>query len=323
MKRFLVALFCLGVLAAGFAPAGDSYPVRPVQVIVPYSAGGGTDLSVRVLADAVKKVLPRGFVVVNQPGGGGSIGTSGISHAKPDGYTIGTGSQGPLALLPHYGGIDYTKDDFEYIALLGKNLMCIAVGKRSPVQSAQELIDYAKANPGKLTVGNSGAGGANHLMAEGFAQAAGIQIKSMPFNGASNAITAAVGNHINVVTGHPSELVNHAKSGNLKVILVVDGQRIKEFPDAPTAKELGIDFEWASWKGVVGPKGMPEDVRQVLTDAVEKALQDPDFLKKMEDLGEYVEFMNGADYKALCDSDSAKAEAVIRSLGMYGMNAKK
>ncbi|MCC8191300.1 MAG: tripartite tricarboxylate transporter substrate binding protein [Planctomycetes bacterium] len=321
MKRtHLILALCL---FAGMAVRAGDYPVRPIQVIVPYSAGGGTDLAVRLLAESVKKTLPTGMVVLNQPGGGGSIGTSAISHAAPDGYTIGTGSQGPLCLLPHYGGTDYTKDDFEYIAFMGRNLMCLAVGKRSPVQSAEELVEYCKNNPNKFTIANSGAGGANHLMSEGLARAAGIEIKAMPFNGAANAITAAVGGHVNAVVAHPSELVNHVKSGNLTVILVASEDRIKEFPDAPTTDEVGIPFHWAAWKGIVGPRNMPEDVRAILADAIETAMKDPDFLQKMADLGEYVEFYNGADFKKLCDADSEQAETIIRSLGLYGMNAGK
>jgi Uncharacterized protein conserved in bacteria len=315
-------LLCLFALISFAAHAGE-FPVRPIQVLVPYSAGGGTDLAVRILAESVKKTLPKGLVVINQPGGGGSIGTSAIKHAAPDGYTIGTGSQGPLCLLPHYGGTDYAVDDFEYLAFMGRNLMCLAVGTRSPVQDAKDLVGYCKNNPNKFTIANSGAGGANHLMSEGLAHAAGIEIKAMPFNGASNAITAAVGGHINAVVAHPSELVNHVKSGNLKVILVASEERIKEFPDAVTTREMGIDFVWAAWKGLVGPKGMPEDVKEIISNAIETAMKDPDYLKKMADLGEYVEFLDGKNFKKLSEGDSAKAEAIIRDLGLYGMNAGK
>ena len=323
MKRIRLALALCLSLIVGLSVQASDFPTRPIQVIIPYSAGGGTDLAVRVLAESVKKALPRGLVVINQPGGGGSIGTSAISHAAPDGYTIGTGSQGPLCLLPHYGGTDYTKDDFEYIAFMGRNLMCLAVGKRSPVQDAKELVEYCKNNPGKFSIANSGAGGANHLMSEGLAKSAGISIKAMPFNGASAAITAAVGGHINAVVAHPSELVNHVKSGNLKVILVASDDRIKEFPDAPTSKESGIDFTWAAWKGIIGPKNMPEDIRAVISGAIETAMKDPDYIKKMNDMGEYIEFLDGTDFKKLCDGDSQKAETIIRDLGLYGMNAGK
>ena len=325
MKRF-VALFALSAFILTAAPsfaAEPPFPVRPIQVIVPYNAGGGTDLSVRILSEVIKKHLPRGIVVVNQPGGGGSIGTSAVSHAKPDGYTLGTGSQGPVALLPHYGGIDYDKDSFEYIGLLGRNLMVVAAHKNSPVQTAQEFLDYAKANPGKLSVGVSGAGGANHLLVEGFAKMAGISVKSMPFNGGSQAITNCVGGHLDTTTGHPAEVMNHVKSGALKVLFVLEPERIADFPDAPTTREMGIDFQWASWKGIIGPKGMPDHVVKTLTDAFGKALQDPDFIKKMLDLGDTPDYMTGEQFKALVDSDSAKAEGVIRDLGMYGMNAKK
>ncbi len=325
MKRLIPSLLCLLITAwaTTTALAGPKYPARPVQVVVPYSAGGGTDLSTRVLAQSIRKYLGKPLVVVNQPGGSGALGTGAVSHAAPDGYTLGIGAQGPLAMLPHYGGIDYDKEKFEYLALMGRNLMLIAVNKKAPFQDAKSMIAYAKANPGKITVGMSGAGGASRIATEGFALAAGIKVKSMPFNGSAPAITACVGGHINAVTAHPAELINQAKAGNIKVILVMEPERVKQFPDAPTSKEVGVDFEWSAWKGIIGPKGLPEEVKTTLLAALEKTFNDPDFLKKMENLGESVDYRPAQQYQELVEKDSQKAEKVIRSLNMFGMNNKK
>ena len=325
MRKTFVSLAgaCLSTMLVTAPAMAADYPVRPVQIVVPYAAGGGTDLSARVMAEAIEKHLGKTMVVKNQPGGGGAIGVSAVSHAKPDGYTIGMGAQGPLAMLPHYGGLDYTVDSVDYLALMGRNLMLIGVHKNAPFQDAKSFFDYAKANPGKITIGNSGAGGASHIATEGLAMAAGIKVKSMPFAGSSTAITTCVGGHIDAVTAHPSELVNHVKSGNIKVILVMENERIKEFPDTPTAKESGVDFTWAAWKGVIGPKGMPDDVKAKLTDSLSKVFADPAFLEKMNGLGEYVEYMPGDKFREMAEADAVMAEKVIRSLGMYGMNAKK
>jgi len=310
------------ILAAPMAQAAD-YPARPVQIIVPYNAGGGTDLTARVLAKVLEKYLGGTVVVRNQPGGGGSIGTSAILHAKPDGYTIGTGSQGPLAMLPHYGGIDYSLKDAAFLALIGRNQMALGVGKAAPFSDAKGFLAYAKAHPGELTVGNSGAGGANHIATEGFATAAGVKLKSMPFGGAIAAITACLGGHINAVVAHPAELINHVKAGSIKVVMVMEDKRIAEFPDAPTAKEVGVDFTWAAWKGLVAPKGLPPEVEAKLTAALDKAMHDPEYVKKMADMGENMDYRPAAQFKALAERDSEIAEKVIRSLGMYGMNVNK
>lgn len=324
MKRTMLSVLLPGLLSVFATPAlaAPPYPVRPVEIIVPYSAGGGTDLSARVMAQVMEKYLGGTIVVVNKPGGSGSIGVSAVKHARPDGYTLGMGAQGPLAIMPHFGGVDYTKDDFDYLTLMGRNLMLIAVGKDAPFQDAKSMIAYAKANPGKVTIGVSGAAGANRIATEGFALAAGAQVKCMPFNGSAPAITAAVGGHINGVTAHPSELINQVKAGNLKVILAMSDQRVKEFPDAPTTKEAGVDFEWAAWKGVIAPLGLPPEVRAKLSDALDKTFKDPAFIEKMNNLGEYIDYIPNAGFKKLADKDSVIAERVIKSLGMYGVNKK-
>lgn len=324
MKRSTISLLllCLLAVVASSALAAPAYPVRPVEIIVPYSAGGGTDLSARVMAQVMEKYLGGTIVVVNKPGGSGSIGVSAVRHARPDGYTLGMGAQGPLAIMPHFGGVDYTKDQFDYLTLMGRNLMLVAVGKDAPFQDAKSLIAYAKANPEKVTIGVSGAAGANRIATEGFALAAGVKVKCMPFNGSAPAITACVGGHINAVTAHPSELINQAKAGNLKVILVMSEKRIKEFPDAPTSQEVGVDFEWAAWKGVIAPLGLPPEVRAKLSDALDKTFKDATFIEKMNNLGEYIDYVPDAGFKKLVDKDSVVAEKVIRSLGMYGVNKK-
>jgi tripartite-type tricarboxylate transporter receptor subunit TctC len=324
MKRFILSVlcFCL-VLSFGSAANAGDYPDHPIQIVVPYSAGGGTDLSARVMAKVIRKYLGVPMVVVDQPGGSGAIGTSGVSHSTPDGYTLGMGAQGPLTMLPCYGGIDYTKDSFDYLALMGRNLILVGVNKDAPFQDGKELIEWAKAHPGKLTVGVSGAGGAPRIATEGFAAAAGIKVKCMPFNGSAPAITACVGGHIDAVAAHPAELVNQSKAGNINLIMVMEPERIALFPDVPTTKELGVNFTWAAWKGVIAPKGLPAEVKAKLEDALNKTFHDPEFLKKMENLGEFIDYRDGAGFKKLVERDSEVAEKVIRSLNMYGMNEKK
>jgi tripartite-type tricarboxylate transporter receptor subunit TctC len=153
--------------------------------------------------------------------------------------------------------------------------------------------------------------------------AADIKLKSMPFGGSVAAITATLGGHIQAVVAHPPELANHVKAGNLNVIMVMEDKRVAEFPDVPTTEELGIDFTWAAWKGIIAPKGLPADVRAKLVSALDKSFHDPDFLKKMKDMGEDIDYRPSDAYKALAMKDSAVAQKVIRAIGMYNMNAKK
>ncbi|MGP8289193.1 Bug family tripartite tricarboxylate transporter substrate binding protein [Vreelandella zhanjiangensis] len=315
----LASLSCGVLLTAVSANAAD-YPVRPVQVIVPYSAGGGTDLSARIMADTMKKYLGKSLVVRNQPGGGGSIGTSATVHARADGYTLGMGAQGPLTMLPHYGGVDYTLDDVEFLALMGRNLMVVAGCQGAPFEDAESFIDYAREHPGEVRVGNSGAGGANHIAIEGFGSAAGIEFNSMPFGGASAAVTACVGGHIDAVIAHPAEVLPHIESGSIPALLVMEEERINALPDTPVPEELGVDFTWSAWKGVIAPKGLPDDVKEILTEALRETFQDEEFLARMEEMGELIDYRSGDDFRELAESDSSTAEEIIRQLDMYGVN---
>lgn len=302
------------------AQAAD-YPTQPIEVVVPYAAGGGTDLSMRVLAEALQKTLAGSTVVVrNVPGGGGSIGTGQSLSAKPDGYTLGTGAQGPIALLPHYGATTYSIEDVDFLQLIARNLWVVVACKNAPFAEFDEFLSYAKANPGMVLIGNSGAGGANHLSIEAFGRASDSSYEHVPFGGASEALTACAGGHIDAVTATPAEARPHIESGAVKPLFVMEAERIAELPDVPTAKEKGIEFTWSSWKGVIAPKGLPEDVRATLTTALAQAVQDPDFVAKMTAMGETVDTRDGPAYEEMARADSQMAEGIIRDLGMYGMN---
>lgn len=322
MRNFLL----LGVLGVGTILTGtawaQSYPERPIEIVVPYAAGGGTDVSMRVLAETLAAKLGGATVVVrNAPGGGGAIGTGDALKAAPDGYTLGTGAQGPIALLPHYGGTTYKIDDVDFLALLGRNLQVVLACADAPFSDFDGFIAYAKENEGATMVGNSGAGGANHLSMEAFGKAAGVVFENVAFSGASEALTNCAGGHVDAVTATPSEARPHIESGNVKPLFVMERERIEAMPEVPTAVEKGIDFTWSSWKGVIAPKGIPADVRTRLTDALKASIEDPAFVQRMGELGEFVDYRDSAGYEALAREDSTKSEAVIRELGMYGMNA--
>lgn len=315
-KKLIVAA---ALLAASISTEAFAFPDRPIQVIVPYSAGGGTDLSLRLLAESFERNFDGSTMVVrNQPGGGGSIGTSGALLARPDGYTLGAGAQGPLALLPHLGGTPYNIDDVEFIGLFGRNLQVMVACKDAPFSNFDEFLEYSKTKAPQI--GNSGAGGANHISAEAFGKAANIKIESVPFGGSSEARTACVGGHIDAMVASPAEALGQVEAGNVSMLFVMEPERIDLFPDTPTAVEKGIDFTWSSWKGIIGPKDIPEEDLKFIRSAIKTAVEDEEFRKKMKEMGEFVIYEDAEQYESRARSDSKTAEAVIRDLGMYGMN---
>ncbi|MFV0334938.1 MAG: Bug family tripartite tricarboxylate transporter substrate binding protein [Tropicimonas sp.] len=319
-SKRIAAMMGAVVVSATIAGAAD-YPVRPIQVIVPYSAGGGTDLSARIMADVFQKLYPGTTMIVrNQPGGGGAIGTSAAVNSRPDGYTLGTGSQGPLALLPHYGGTDYQIDDIAYLGLMGRNLQLVIACADAPFEAGAEFLDYARANPGEVQVGNSGAGGANHIAVAAMGMTAGVDFEHVPFGGAAEAAAACLGGHIDAMTLTPSEGLAHMQSGAVTGLFVMEDERIDLMPDIPTLKEMGVDFTWSSWKGLIAPKATPEAELAFLREAFAKVFTDPGFVEQMTAMGEFVEYRDAEGYEALVSHDSETAGAVIETLGMTDMN---
>lgn len=318
-KAKLIAAVLAATVVAG--PAFAEFPERPIQVIVPYSAGGSTDLSMRILADSFKRNVPGATMVVrNQPGGGGSIGVSAALHSRPDGYTLGAGAQGPLSILPNLGGTDYTLADVAYIGMMSRSLQLLVACKGAPFSDFDSFIAYAKKKAPQI--GNSGAGGANQISVEAFAKAAGIKIKSVPYQGSSKARTACIGSHIDAMVASPAEALAQSKAGNMTPLFIMEKKRISLFPDTPTAIEKGIDFTWSSWKGLIAPKGIPADKLKVLRDGFAKAVADKEFVKKMTDMGEFVEYADAAALKERVEKDSDMAATVLKELGMFGMNKK-
>lgn len=307
------------VMIGGFATVASAAGLldRPVELVVPYAAGGGTDVVARLIAERLEPRLGTPVVVKNVVGGGGSIGTSQVVHALPDGFTIGTGSQGPLAMLPQYGGLDYGLDDVEFLALIARNRMVLAVRPGLPYADARGLLDYARANPGAVTVGNSGAGGANHVAAEGLAMEAGVRIRSMPFGGAAGAIAACLSGEVAAVVAHPAEVRTLAREGRLIPVLVMEEARIAELPEVPTAREVGVDFTWAAWKGLIAPKGLPPAARARLVAAIAAIFEDPEFRARLEGLGEFVDYRPGPAFAELARRDFFAAGRVIRAIAAH------
>lgn len=313
----------VAVMAAvcGFAPAGWAAGLlsRPVELVVPYAPGGGTDLVARLVAARLEPQLGGRVEVRNVVGGGGSAGTSLVLHAPPDGFTIGTGSQGPLAMLPQYGGLDYGIDDVDFLALIGRNRMVLAVRAGLPYAEGRALLAHARANPGAIAVGNSGAGGANHVATEGLAMAADVRFRSVPFGGAAAAIAACLDERVDAVVANPPEVRDAIRAGTLVPVLVMEAARIDELPDVPTARELGVDFTWAAWKGLIAPKGLPPEVRARLTEAIAAIFADAEFRARLTELGESVEYLPSAEFAELARRDFLAAGRVIRAIAAHNL----
>ncbi|MBS1156010.1 MAG: transporter substrate-binding protein [Proteobacteria bacterium] len=314
IARLLTAVCASSLLLGASAHAAD-YPTKQVEVIVPFAAGGGTDLVTRAFADAAKKYLPKPMGVVNKTGGGGAVGLSEIVTARPDGYKIGTGTV-EIAMLPHMGLVQFTTDDFTPIARLNAEPSAISVKADAPWNSYEEFMAYAKANPGKVRIGNSGTGAIWHLAAEALADKTGTKFNHIPYDGANPAVTALLGGHIEAVTVSPAEVVSHVAAGKIKLLAVMADQRQAGFDKVPTLKEKGVDLTIMTWRGIVAPKKTPKDVQEALRAAAKKTAEDPAFKESLAKMNLSHAYLDGPAFKVAMDKDNAFFKALMTKLGI-------
>jgi len=292
MKRTLTAL----ALALSATAALAEYPEKPVEVIVGYSAGGGTDVMARTVAQFLEKELNGSVAVKNMPGAGGQIGFTEVAKAAPDGYTLGTFNLPAALALTHDRDADYDVNSYTYLANFVEDPNTITVAASSPFQTLGELLDAAKADPGAITLGLSSLGGNDHFGANMIAAASGAEFTLVPFKGASNARTAIMGGHVSGGTMTLGQTTNFPDE--LRVLAVLAGERSPFRPDVPTAKELGFDVQMSSLRGIVAPAGMDKAMADQLRAALTAVNENPEFQAMMAEQGNPIAFMVGDDFAA-------------------------
>ncbi|MET3600818.1 tripartite tricarboxylate transporter substrate binding protein [Martelella mangrovi] len=318
MKRRTFVLGTMMGVAMGtlaFQAQAADYPRKQIELIVPYSAGGGTDLVARAFADAANKNLPKAIGVVNRTGGGGAVGLTAIAKARPNGYTVGMGTA-EITMLPHMGLASFTADEFTAVAQLNADPSAITVSADAPWQTLDEFIAYAKENPGKVRIGNSGTGAIWHLAAEALAKKTEVSFNNVPFEGANPAVTALLGGHIEAVSVSPAEVSSFVQAGQLRMLGVMADERVKAFPDVPTLKEEGIDLSIGTWRGIVLPNDVPEDIQQALQAATKQAADDPAFQDQLQKMNLNFAYLDAADFQAKIEHDNAFFGELMSELGM-------
>ncbi|MEW6663870.1 MAG: tripartite tricarboxylate transporter substrate binding protein [Thermodesulfobacteriota bacterium] len=294
VRRISFALFMLSMVMVMPVYAAD-FPAKEVQVIIPWAAGGATDLIFRAVAATTGKYLGKAVIIVNRPGGGGTVGYTEGAKAAPDGYTL-TSAVTPLTILPHQVTTAFTYKNFEPVINVVDDPSMFLVKSDAPWKSLKEFLDYAKKNPGMITVGNSGAGGGVHLVALAFERAAGVKFNHIPFSGGGPSVTALLGGHVNAVSVSPPEGIPQVQAGKLQIIALFAEKRFGMFPNVPTVKEQGINFVMGMWRGLAAPKGTPPDVIKKLHDAFKKGMEDPAFTQKAKDMAVNVSYLGSADF---------------------------
>lgn len=308
----LAALAAL-TLAPGLATA-EGFPERPIALICPWPAGGSTDTHLRKFAEIAAKYLGQPIIIENRPGVGGMLGPAGMAaNAKPDGYTL---SQLPLGAfrMPFMQKVNWDPlRDFTYIIGLTGYTFGVVVKAESPFKTFQDMIDYARANPGKLSYGSTGIGTSPHLLMEEVATKAGVQFLHVPYKGNADSTQALMGGHV-MAQSDATGWARYVEAGTFRLLVTFGEQRSKW--NAPTARELGFEVVSISPYGIVGPKDMDPRIVKILHDAFRKALDDPEHLKILAQLDQVYWYRSSEDYAKWAAETFKNERATIERLGL-------
>ena len=315
---FLSFVIAFTMIASGLCFGAEKYPTKPIQVIVPFSAGGSSDLTARTVEKFWTKYSPQPWLIVNKPGAGGVLGEEYVVRSKPDGYTIYVGQgSGHDLVMPHLQKMPFDPlKDITPVARLSIHSIVICVSGKSPLKSMKDVIDYAnKGN--KVTAAVSTAAGSVDLVMRAISKRAGIPITTVPFAGGADSTTALAGGHLVIGGGHPSEVLPHIKAGRFRPIGVALDKRDSTLPNVPTLKEQGIDVAtWGSVKGVAVPNGTPPEVVEYLASTLKKVCEDPGFKKTMAQIGQPIDYLGTKDWAAFMQRAYKDYGDLIKELGI-------
>ncbi|WP_152539961.1 tripartite tricarboxylate transporter substrate binding protein [Afipia sp. P52-10] len=317
--RASIAGLGLAIAAAAFSVAevrAQDFPTKPITLIVPWPAGGSTDITLRAIAEVAGKHLGQPIVIENRAGGNGTVGPATMAaSAKPDGYTI---SQIPITVfrLPLMQQTTWDADkDFTYIVHLTGYTFGVTTSAEGPFKTWQDVITYAKANPGKVTYASPGAGGSLHIGMEQIASQAGIKLTQVPFKGGAETNAAVLGGHT-MLQADSTGWKPLVDSGKLRLLMLWTAERSPNYPNVPTLKELGYPFVFDSPFGIAGPKGMDPKVVAKLHDAFKAAIDDPAIKATLAKYDMVVNYKNTADYVQFVKDVTASERKVVESLGL-------
>ncbi|HYF21429.1 MAG TPA: tripartite tricarboxylate transporter substrate binding protein [Ramlibacter sp.] len=319
-RRLLAAAAAAPLASFVTAPAlAQAWPARPIRLIVTFAAGGGADFAGRNVGAVLAQQLGQSVVVENRAGGGGLIGNEAVAKAAPDGYTLLLGAAGPLTVAPHlYAKVPYDPvKDLVPVAHIASTPFVLTVNPGIPANTVAEFTALVKSQPGKLTYGSSGTGGAPHLAGELFCRMAGINMVHAPYKGLGPAITDLMGNHIQVLFADTGLVLPHIKAGKFKAIAATGAQRTPLLPEVPTVREAGLPaYQAGSWYGILAPAGTPTDVQLRINAEMAKALANPELQKQLGTQGMEPAAMTREQFAAMWREDYDKWGKLIKEAGI-------
>lgn len=323
MPRTLIAALAAALIGAAAAPPlhAETYPSGPITLIVAWPAGGGSDISMRLLADALTKQVKVPVVVLNKPGAGGAIGHREIANAKPDGYTIGMYSSGGIA-LPYLNPDANVYDDFQPIAFYGEDPGALEASTASGITSLKEYVERARANPGKIKNANDQPGGASFLAIALYEKMMNFKVTRVSYAGYAPSVVALMAGEVDSASVPIPDTIEQHRAGKLRILGVSANERHFMAPEIPTFKEQGFDVVVGAWRCLVGPKGIPQDRLSFLEQHVIAALKDPEFIEKAHKAGFVVSPGDAKETYRHWQEDDARLYPVLLEAGLVKARKK-
>jgi tripartite-type tricarboxylate transporter receptor subunit TctC len=310
--RLAFAAAACAALFSASASAQQSYPHKPITLVVPFGPGGTSDIMARFMQQPLADALGATVVVDNRAGAGGAIGMTALKNAQPDGYTIGLSVIGPEILQPALRNTGYTPDNFEHLCGTYEVPLMLMVKPDSKFKQLGDVISAAKAKPGQLTYGSSGTGTVLHLSMAMLMDQARTEGLHVPYKSSGEMITGLLGQQIALFTETPTISTQY----KLRGLAVLAKERLAAYPDVPTSAEAGFPLQASVWGGFIAPKGLPAAVRQKLEAACEKAAHSAAYKQKAEQVNTPLAWRNGADYGAFVKAEQARYTQLIKTLGL-------
>ncbi|KUF38864.1 Bug family tripartite tricarboxylate transporter substrate binding protein [Comamonas kerstersii] len=306
--------FVISSLLMPLVTWADAYPSKPIEWVVPYAAGGGTDVVARVLSEPMGKALGQSIIVVNKPGAATNIGADAVARAKPDGYTILTGDTGTLAANPYlYKKLSYSAEkDFAPVGLLVRFPMLLVVNSQLPVNNYAEFVEWAKQQTKGVSYGTPGAGSPHHLAIELLRSQSGLNFVHIPYRGSAPAVQDVVAGQLPFMFVDTAAGIQHVQGGKIRAIAVASPARLPTLPDVPTLDEQGLKgFEAYAWQGIVAPAATPKERVAKLSDALQSALKQADIVAKLEGMALEVTPSTAEEMDAYASAERNKWRRVI------------
>jgi len=312
MKRLLLLLLLLGATAHA-----QNYPNRPIRVIVPFPPGDAADILARLIGSKASERLGQQMVVENRAGASGQIGMALLKDAPADGYTIGVGQGGNMVVAPHtYKKLQYDPlKDFAPVALIATNYLAVIANANVPFKDAREMVAWAKANPGRLSLATNGEGGFPHLAFEHFAAMAGFKFQHVPYKGASQIAGDVIGGQVQLGIGAYTSMSPHVNSGRAKLIGVTNDVKVPNKPELPLLADAAPGYDSRGWFGYVAPAGTPPEIVRTLNAEINRAMRQPDVSEKMINAGLIITTESPQFFGDLLRSDYEKYGNLVKSIG--------